>query len=208
MAVSMMSAPLLHGQAGARVAVVLHDDVGVLGLDGLGQGAKHGGLADAGHVLETYLGGSGVNQPVCDGTVILNRVYGGVGDAKGCLRGHAGLGRPLDAGDDVTHIVQTAEDAGNVNTLGVLHTVHHLAHIVGHGVHTQGVETPVEHVGLDAHLVEWLAEGADSIVGVLSGQEVYLFKCTAVGFHTRETSHVNDGRSNALQLVLAWLKFP
>ena len=61
-------------------------------------------------------------------------------------------------------------------------------------------------MGLDAYLVERLAEGAHSIVWILAGEKVYLLKGTAVGFNTGETTHLDDNGSDALQLVFAWLE--
>ena len=195
-----------HGEARAAVAVVLDDDVGVLGLDGLGEGAQKCGLSDAGHVLETDFLRSGSDDLIGNLGVVLHGVYGGGGDAEGGLRRHAcGLG-PLHGGDDIADIIESAEDTGDVHALSVLHLILQFAHIVGHGVHAQCVEAAVEHVGLDAYLVEGLAESADGGVGVLAGEEVHLLEGATVSFYAVEDTHVDDGWCDALQLVLAGLE--
>ena len=33
--------------------MILYDDIGVLGLDGLRQSSQHGGLSDTSHILQT-----------------------------------------------------------------------------------------------------------------------------------------------------------
>ena len=195
-----------HGESGTGVSVILDNDIGMFGLDGLGECAEHGGLSDACHILETDFGCSGLDQLVGNGTVIVNGMYGRGGDAERGLRGHAGSRRPLDAGDDIAHIIESAEDTRDIHPLGMLHLIHQLAHIVGHGVHAEGIETAVEHVGLDAHLIERLAESPHGIIGILSGQKVHLFESSTVCFHACEATHVDDGGSDFLQLVLPGLE--
>ena len=88
----------------------------------------------------------------------------------------------------------------------MLHLILQLAHVVGYGIHAESIQTAVEHVSLDAYLVKRLTECAHGMVGVLASQQVYLLEGTAIGFHTVEHVHVDDCRSYALQLVLAWLE--
>ena len=195
-----------HGESGAGVSVILDEDVGVLGLDALGQGTEHGGLTDTCHVLQADFLGTGSYQLVGNVRVVLNSVHGTGGDAERGLGYHASLLGPLDGGDDVTCVVQTAEDAGYVNTLGMLDLVHQGSHVVGHRIHAKGIQTAVEHVRLDAYLVKRFAESAYGMVGVLARHEIHLFKGTAVGFHTGKAPHVDDGRSHTFQLVLAGLE--
>ena len=65
-----------HRQARTRVAVVLNDDLGVLVLNHLREFAQHGGLTDAGHILQADFGCAGLNQLVGNVGIILSRVYG------------------------------------------------------------------------------------------------------------------------------------
>ena len=187
--------------------MILYDDIGMLGLDRLGKSTEQGGLTDTGHVLEADFLSAGSYHLVGYLGVVFYGVHRAGGDAEGGLRGHAGSLGPFHAGNDVAHIVQTAEDTGYIHTLSVLHFVLQLAHVVGHGIHAEGIQSAVEHMGLDAYLVERLTEGTDSAVGVLAGKQVHLLKGTTVGFHSVEYSHVDDGGGNALQLVLAGLEF-
>ena len=196
MAVSMMSAPLL----------ILDDHLGVLVLDGLGQLAEHGGLSDSCHVLEADFGCAGLYQLIGYLAIVFHGMHGRGGDTQGGLWCHAGLESPFDTGYDVTGVVQSAEDTGDVDALCVLHLVLQSAHVVGHGIHAEGVEATVEHVGLDAHLVERLTEGSHSEIGVLARHQIHLLKGTTIGFHSGETAHVDDNGGNTLQLVLTGLE--
>ena len=195
-----------HREARAAVAVILYDDVGVLGLDGLGQCTKHGGLSDACHVFQADFLSTGGNHLVGNLRVVFHGMHGAGGDAECGLRNHAGSLGPLDRGDDIACVVQAAEDTGDIHTLCMLHLIHQFAHVIGHGVHAQGIETAVEHVGLYTYLVEGFAEGAHSIVGVFACHQVHLLKGTTIGFHTCKAPHVDDDRGNALQLILAGLE--
>ena len=168
--------------------------------------AEHGGLSDACHVLQTNFGCAGFNQLVGDVGVVLRRVNGRVGDAKSCLRGHAALNGIFDGGNDVAHVVQAAEDAGDVHTLGVLYLIHQTAHVGGHREHTQGVETTVEHMRLNTNLIERFGKGAHGFVGVFAVKQIDLLKRAAVGLHAGEATHLYNNRGNALQLVFARLE--
>ncbi len=196
-----------HGQTRARVAMVLNDDVGMLVLDHLCELAKERRLADSGHVLEADFLRPGGDLLVGELGVILQCVDRGGSDAERALRGHARLLGPSDGRGYVADVVQTVEDAGNVHSLCVLYAVHHCANVIGHGVHTQRVEAAVEHMRFDSHLIEGLAEGTDSLVRVLTGQQADLLECAAIGLHTGEATHVDDNGSYALQLILTRLEF-
>jgi hypothetical protein len=195
-----------HRETGAAVSVILYKNVRMLGLDALGQGTEHSGLTDTCHILQTDFLCTCSNQLVGNLRVVFYGMNRAGGDTQGSLRNLAGLLRPLNAGDNITCIVQSAEDTGNVNALSLLYFVHQRTNIVGHRVHTQGVQTTIKHVCLDAHLVERLAESTYSVVRIFTCHEVYLLKCTAVGFHTGKAAHIDNGWGNTLQLVLTRLE--
>ena len=186
--------------------MILNDDVGMLCLDGFRQLSEHGRLTDTGHILQADFLGTGSNHLVGNSAIILHRVNGRSGDAERGLRNHACRLGPFDGGNDIACIVQTAEDARNIDTLSFLHLIHQLAHVIGYRIHAQGIQATVEHVGLYAHLVEWLTEGANGIIRILACHEVHLFESAAVGLYTGKAPHINDDGSNALQLILARLK--
>ena len=183
-----------HGETGAGMAVVLHDDMGILFLDFIHQLAQQCGTADAGHVLQGNLVGAEFHQLIYNAHVVLHRVDGGVGDAEGRLADHAGLLGILDGKFKVAHVVQSAERAHDVHTLCLLHLGHQLAHVLGHAIHAKAVQRTLQHVGLDAGLVELFGPGTDGFVGVLTIHEVHLLKGTSVGLDAVEATHFHDSR--------------
>ena len=88
----------------------------------------------------------------------------------------------------------------------MLHLVHELSHIVGYGIHSEGVESTVEHVCLNADLVERLTESSHSIVRVFTSQEVHLLESSSISLHSRKAAHFDNDRRNTLKLILSWLK--
>ena len=125
----------------------------------------------------------------------------GVGDAERGLGNHASLLGILDGRYHVAWVVQSAEDAGDVGALCLLHLVEELAHVLGAWAHAETVQCAVEHVRLDASLMERLGPFADRLVGVFSVEEVHLLEATTVGFHTVEASHLDDGWSHFDELI-------
>ena len=164
--------------------MILDENLRMALLDGFGELAQQGGLTYTGHVFQTDFLCTGLDELVGDSGVILECVHRRGGDTERTLCRHAGLLGPVDRGDDIAYIVQTVEDAGDVGSLCMLHTIHELAHIIGHGIHAERVETTVEHVGLDACGVERGGKGAHGLIGVFACQQVYLLKGTAIGFYT------------------------
>ena len=133
-------------------------------------------------------------------------MYWRVGDTECTLWSHATFLSPLDRRNDVTNIVQAIEDTGDVGTLLSLHLVHEGTYIVWHRIHTKSVQSTVEHVSLDAHLVEWLTECTNCIIRILASEEVNLLESTTIGLYTAKATHLNDNWGNLSQLILAWLE--
>ena len=130
--------------------MVLHLDIRMLFLDMLHDAAQADGATHTSHVLQGDFLGASFNELVGNVHIIFGGMHLRVGDTHGGLRDHASFVGPMDGRDDVAHVVEAAEDTGDVDALGFLYLVHQLAHISGHGVHSQGVEGAVEHVALDA----------------------------------------------------------
>ena len=195
-----------HRQTRTAVSVILDDNLRIFLLDHLRQLAQESRLTDTCHIFQTDFLSTGFNHLVGDVHVVLQRVNRRGGDTERSLWCHTCLFCPLDAGDDVAHIVQTVEDTGDINTLSVLHLIHQGTNIIGHRIHTQCIQTAIQHVRLDASLVERLTESTNGIVGVLACQQVYLLEGSTIGFYTGKTAHFDNNGSNALQLIFAWLE--
>ena len=94
-----------HRQTRTRVTMVLNDDIGVLGLDGLGELTQHSGLTDTSHILQTDFLGTSSDHLVGNSSIVLNGVNWRSGDTQCSLRCHATLLGPLDTWNDITGIV-------------------------------------------------------------------------------------------------------
>ena len=124
-----------HGKPRPRVSVILYDDVRMLRLNHTRQLAEHGRLSYSRHVLETDLGSTGSDELVGYLAIVFGCMYWRVGYAERGLRCHSRLGGPFDAWYDIAHVIESAEDTWNIDTLSVLHLIHQLADVVRHGIH-------------------------------------------------------------------------
>ncbi len=185
--------------------MILHDDVGLVGLDARDYLTQRYRAADTGHVLEGDLIRAFVDEELGEVDVVLYGMNWRIGDAERGLGDHSRFLCVMDGRDDVARVVKAAEDTGDVRSLGFLDLIEQLAQVLGARGHTKAVERTVEHVGLDTGLMEGLGPLTHSVVRVLSVEEVYLLEAAAVGFDAVEASHFDDRRSDLHQLVYAWL---
>ncbi len=88
----------------------------------------------------------------------------------------------------------------------MLHLIHQRTHVVGHRIHTKGIETTIKHVGLDAYLIERLTECPNGTIRIFTCHQVYLLEGSTIGFNATETAHINNHGSYALKLILTGLK--
>ena len=91
-------------------------------------------------------------------------------DTHGGLRGHARLFSPLDRRNNITRVIQTAEDTRNIHALRMLYLIHQLAHIRRNRIHTQCIQSAIQHMGFDTHLIKWFGKGTHCLVWILTIQ--------------------------------------
>ena len=194
-----------HTETGAGMRVILYNNILLKLFDACNNLAQGNRTTDAGHILQTDFIGTGLNEGLCQINVILYRMNGAVGDAESCLCNHACLLGILDRGNNVTCVVQSTEDTGDIRTLCLLDLVEKLTYILGNGTHAQTVQGAVQHVGLNTCLMEGLCPLADTLVRVLAIEKVYLLKTTAIGLNAVETSHSDNSGSYLYQLIYTWL---
>ena len=190
-----------HRETGTGMTVILHHNVGILGLDFMHQPTQCSGASHAGHILQADLVGTEFHQLVHNTHVVLYGVYGRVGDAQGRLADHAGLLGIFHAEFQIARVVQTAERAHDIHALRLLHLRHQSAHIGRHAIHAQAVQCTLQHVGLDASLVELLGPGAHRLVGVLAIHQVHLLESAAIGLYAVKATHLDNHRRYLHQLV-------
>ena len=183
-----------HVEAGARMAVILDGDVLNL-LDAGHNLAQRHGASDARHVLDADFVGTGLDELLGHVDVVFHRVYRRVGDTERALRNHAGLVGIANRGDDVAHVVQSAERAGDVSALRLLYFIEELAHVGRHGTHAEAVQR--------TGFMERFRPGTHGLIRVFSKKQIHLFEAAAVGFHTGKAAHLHNGGSHLHQLVNA-----
>ena len=182
------------------MAMVLHLDMRIFLLYPGCQLSKECRASDTCHILETDLITAISDHMVYDTHIVIHGMYRRIGYRKGDLRYHACLFRILHAQTQVPVVVETAERTGNVRTLSFLHLIHELADICRNRIHTEGIESSFEHMGLDAGLMEWGSPFTDRLVRILAKEKVHLFESASIGLDTVKAAHVNDCRSDFLQL--------
>ena len=188
--------------------MVLDDDVLLVGLDAGYNLAEAIGTTDAGHVLQTDFVGTSLDELLGEVDIVFNGMNRRESDAKGGLCNHACLLGISDRWNDVAWVVKAAEDTGDVGALLLLHDVEELAEVLGAWEHAEGIECTVEHMGLDASLVEGLGPLTNRTVRILTIEKVNLLEAAAIGFYTVPAAHLDDlwGYLNELvnsRLVLA-----
>ena len=190
-----------RGEAGTGVAMVLDLDFRMGLLDTGHNLAQFGRTAHTGHIFEANLVGAVFHQLVHQLEVILYRVHGRVGNGQGCLGNHPSLLGKLDGELEVAGVVEAAKGTGDIRALLLLYLEHKFADIGRNGIHTDTVEAALEHVGLNACLVERSCPLAYGDIGILTIEQIHLLKGAAVGFHSIEASHIHDGRGHPYKLV-------
>ena len=188
------------------MAMVLDDDIGMLFLDHLGQLPQENRLADTRHVLQADLLCPCLDLLISQMGVVFERMDRRGRDAQGPLCCHTSFLCPLDRRSDIAYVIQSVEDTGNIHALCMLDPVHHLPHIIRDRIHTKGIQATVQHVGLDASLVQRLGKGTDSIVRVLPSKKIDLLEATPIRLDTGKATHLDEDWRDTSQLIFAWLK--
>ncbi len=190
-----------HRKPGARMPVVLDQEVRIFCFDGMGELPEHHRTPDPGHILQADLVRTVFHHLVDHLHVVVDRMEFGVGDTEGGLGDHARLLGIFHRKLEVAVVVEPVERAGNIGPLGVLYLIHQPPHIGRHREHADPVECPFEHMGLDARLVEGLGPFTHRLVGIFAIEQVYLLEGPAIGLHAGKASHVDDHGGDAGELV-------
>ena len=161
-----------------------------------------------GHILETYLVATVFDHMVHNSHIVFDGMDRRICDRERHLRNHACLLCILDAETQVPVVVQSAERTGDVGSLRFLDLIHEFTHISRNRIHTESIETTLKHMCLDTCRMERCGPFAHCPVGILAEQKVHLLECATIGFDTVEASHIDDCRSDFLQLSDSRYIFP
>ena len=184
-----------HIETRSGMRVILYDDIFLIVLDTGTYLSQCLWASDASHILETYLVSPGIDKGLCEVDVILYGMYWRMSDAQCCLCYHTSLMSIFYRRNNIAWVVKSAEDTCDISTLRLLNLIEQLSEVFWARTHTQAVQGTVEHVGLDACLMERLCPLANTFVGILTIKEVYLFEAATIGLDSVETSHTDDSRS-------------
>ena len=116
--------------------MILDDDFGVLGLDGLDQATEEARATDTCHVLEADLRSASSDELVRQISVVLDGMYWGVCDTEGSLRDYPSFLSVVDGGDDVAGVIEPVEDTRDIDALCLLDLVHQATYVGRYGEHT------------------------------------------------------------------------
>ena len=152
------------------MAMVLDDNIWVLCLDSSYYLTQHSRATNACHILQANLLRTISNQFFCQINIVFNGMYRRISHTHRSLRCHASLFSPLDRRDNITRVIQTAEDTRNIHALRMLYLIHQLAYIRRNRIHTQCIKSAIQHMGFDTHLIKWFGKGTHCLVWILTIQ--------------------------------------
>ena len=185
--------------------VILYYDVLLVSLDASHNLAQRLGTTYACHILQTYLVSTSFDECLGKVYVILHRVYWRMSNTKRSLCYHASILSVLYRRNHITWVIESAEYTGDVSTLSLLYLVEEFAQVLRTRAHAQSVQRTVQHVCLNASLVERLRPLANCLIRIFTIKQVNLLKTTTVSLHAVKASHLYYRRSNLYKLVHTWL---
>ena len=137
-------------------------------LDSLHQLTQEYRATNTRHILQTDFRSTGFNKLVSDISIIFYGMTRRESNTKGCLRNHTAFLGILDRRNNVTHIIQSTENTGNIHSLFVLHLIHQFTHIGRNRIHAQSIQATVKHMSLNTGFMQRFCKSADSLVRVFS----------------------------------------
>ena len=187
------------------MTMILYQYIRMSFLNGPDQLPQHAGTTDTRHVFQTNFGCTGFNQLIGYSCIILNSMYRRICDAKGCLRNHARFQSILDGRNYVSRLIQSAEDTCDIYSLRMLDFIHQFTHICRNRIHTQRIQSAIEHVRLNARFSKRCGKSTDGFIRIFTVQQIHLLKSTSIRFNSCKTTHFNNQWSYTYKLVNARL---
>src|SRR5574344_1856404 len=117
------------------------------------------------------------------------------------LRNHSTLFGQYHRTFKITMIIKSAERTGNIRSLLSLHFIHQLSNILRYSIHPQGIKSSLQQMSLNTDLVKRGSPFTDSLVRILSKEQVNLLKSSSIGLNSIETAHIYNNRCDLLKLV-------
>ena len=155
-------------KSGACMAMILDRYFRVFRFDVGNDLSQWIGTTDTGHIFDTDLVGSQLDQLHGHFCVIFDRVNRWVGNTQWTLGDHACFFCIFNRRGNVAYVVQPAESTGDICTLRFLYFVEKLADIGRNRAHAKSVQGTVKHVCLDTCIMEWLRPFAYGFIRIFS----------------------------------------
>ena len=196
-----------HRQSRPAMTMILDQYIRMFLLDGPDQLSQHPGTANACHILQAYFRCTGLNQLIGNSGIILNGMYRRIGDAKGCLRNHTRFQSIFNRRNYISRFVQSTENACDIHSLRMLDFIHQFTHICRNRIHTQCIQSTIEHMCLNTCFSKRCGKSTDGFIRIFTIQQIHLLKSTSIRFNSCKTAHFNNQRSDTYKLVNTRLIF-
>ena len=122
-------------------------------------------------------------------------------DAKSRLRNHTRFQSIFNGGNYVSRLIQSTKDTGDIHPLCMLDFIHQFTHIRRNRIHTQCIQTTIEHMRLNARFSKRCGKSTDGFIRIFAVQQIHLLKSTAIRFNSGKTAHLNNQRSDTNKLI-------
>ena len=193
-----------HRETGSGMSMILYNNIRMCCFNGFHNFTQHFRTTDTSHILQADFLSTARNQLFRKIDIIFHRMNRRIGNTHSSLCNHASFLCPFDGRYNVARIVQSTENTGNIHALCFFHFIHQLPYVGRNRIHSQSIETSIQHVCLNARLIEEFCESTHRLIGVFTIKQVHLFRSTTISFHTSKTPHINNGGCYLCQLVFAW----
>ena len=196
-----------HRQARPTMTMILNDHFRMPLFNCFRQSPQHTRTTDTCHVFQTDFGCSGFDQLISNMSVILHCMYRRMRDTQRSLRYHTCFQCIFYRWNDIARFIQSTENTSDIHSLCMLHMIHQTTNIGRYRIHTQSIQTTIQHMCLYTCFIERFSKSTYGLVGVFAIQQIHLLKSPSVSFHTGKTPHFDNQGGDTYQLVYTRLIF-
>ena len=159
-----------HRQSRPTMTMILNQYIRMFLLDSPDQLPQHTRATDTCHVFQTNFRCTGLNQLIGNSGIILNGMHRRIRDTKSCLRNHTCFQSIFNGGNYVSRLIQSTEDTGDIHPLCMLDFIHQFTHICRNRIHTQCIQTTIEHMRLNARFSKRCGKSTDGFIRIFAVQ--------------------------------------
>jgi len=149
------------------MSMILNNHFGMFFLDIFHQLPQHFGTSNTCHIFQADFGSPCLYQLICYAGIVLYGVNRRISNTQGSLRNHSGFLGIFYRRNNIAHFIQTAKNTSDINSLCMFHLIHQPSHISGNGIHSQCIQTTIEHMSLNTCFMQWFGKRTDCFIRVL-----------------------------------------